>query len=219
VGEVRPDLLILNEVSAAWRTHIETLKPLYPNQLVCSAQSRIGSVAILSSRPFAEDSANGCSNAGALAFQIVDFGGQRVMVGAAHLLWPWPEGQPEQLTEMRGRMKAAGRAELPLLFAGDLNAARWSHSARRTMSFLQARALTIPGGTWLYHTAPADWISRLGLPIDNVFVRAVDVVSAKTLRPFGSDHLPVLVKFSLTRKSGKLISRENRPAADRPPQQ
>ena len=206
VGEVRPDVLVLNEVSAAWRGHIEALKHLYPNQLLCDADSKIGGVAVLSSRPFIAGGEAGCTNSGALAFQTVDFGGRDVMVGAAHLLWPWPHKQPLQLTDMRERMKEVGRRETPLVFASDMNAVRWSHSARRVSSFLQAAPLVIPGGTWLYHTVPADLISKLGLPIDNVFTRSVEVVSVGTLRPFGSDHLPVLVRFSLTRKSDKLTS-------------
>jgi len=39
----------------------------------------------------------------------------------------------------------------------------------------------------------------VGLPIDQVFSKGeVAILSAKTLESVGSDHLPVLVEFSLT---------------------
>lgn len=196
VGDTKPDVLTLNEVSEMWLPVVETLKASYPHQLVCTASDKIGSVAILSKRPFAGDALNGCTNDGVLALQKVDFGGRVVMIGTAHLFWPWPHTQAEQITEMRERLRAAGDAGRPLIFAGDLNAAPWSHAAKRIASFLNAEPVVVPWGGWIYHDIP-DSFAWLGLPIDNIFVQSIAVSSAARGRAFGSDHLPVLVEFSV----------------------
>lgn len=197
VGEFKPDVMTLNEVSDIWRPAIETLKAAYPQQLVCPAVSELGAVAILSNRPFAGDALNGCANDGELAFQRVDFGGRQAMIGTAHLFWPWPHGQSQQITQMRGRMKSVGDAGGAIVFAGDLNAAPWSHSANRISAFLNADSVTVPGGSWLYETLPMDYARWGGLPIDNVFARSIFVTNAERGQPFGSDHLPSLIEFSI----------------------
>ncbi len=200
-GEVNADVMTLNEVSKRWLPALETLKAAFPNQLICSADSAIGGVAILSKRPFVDNAENGCSNAGVLALQHVDFGGREAVVGAAHLFWPWPHQQPQQITEMRERLRANGKAGMPMILAGDLNAVRWSHAAKRLASFLGAKRLTVPGGSWLYHTIPAGCIKWAGLPIDNVLARGIEASNIETLPPFGSDHLAVRVEFGLPAKA------------------
>jgi endonuclease/exonuclease/phosphatase (EEP) superfamily protein YafD len=196
VAETAPDVLTLNEVSEIWLPIVETLKASYPNQLVCTAPSKIGGVAILSKRPFVGDALNGCTNDGVLALQQIDFGGRVVTAGSVHLLWPWPHRQSQQITGMRERLRLAGESGRPLIFAGDLNAAPWSHAAKRIASFLNAAPVSVPWGGWIYQTVPDDY-AWAGLLIDNVFVRGISVSNAARGRPFGSDHLPVLIEFSV----------------------
>ncbi|WP_352977634.1 hypothetical protein [Mesorhizobium sp. M1378] len=53
------------------------------------------------------------------------------------------------------------------------------------------------GPTWLYRRLP-DFLRFAGLPIDQVFSKgAIIIRSASKLEDTGSDHLPVLVEFSL----------------------
>jgi endonuclease/exonuclease/phosphatase (EEP) superfamily protein YafD len=53
------------------------------------------------------------------------------------------------------------------------------------------------GPTWLYRMLP-EFLRFAGLPIDRVFAKGdVIVHSVATLEAVGSDHLPVLVEFSL----------------------
>jgi endonuclease/exonuclease/phosphatase (EEP) superfamily protein YafD len=200
VGEVNADVMTLNEVSARWLPALETLKSAYPNQLLCKTGSIYGRAAIISKRPFVESSENGCSHDGDLVLQHVDFGGREAVVGTAHLLWPWPHGQSGQITAMRDQLRANGKSGLPLIFAADLNAVKWSHSVKRIAAFLGAQRVTIPGGTWLHHTLPANYIRWFGLPIDNVLVRGAEVIEIGTMPPFGSDHLAIKVVFGLPLK-------------------
>jgi endonuclease/exonuclease/phosphatase (EEP) superfamily protein YafD len=54
-----------------------------------------------------------------------------------------------------------------------------------------------PGATWLHKQFP-EALFPLGLPIDNVFAKGdVLVQSVQALGPEGSDHLPLLVTFSI----------------------
>ena len=54
------------------------------------------------------------------------------------------------------------------------------------------------GPTWIHRTLP-DFLRRYaGLPIDQVFSKgAVTILSSARLEDTGSDHLPVLVEFTL----------------------
>ena len=53
------------------------------------------------------------------------------------------------------------------------------------------------GPTWLYWRLP-EFLRFAGLPIDQVFTKGEVIVhSVNTLETVGSDHLPVLVEFSL----------------------
>ena len=54
------------------------------------------------------------------------------------------------------------------------------------------------GPSWLDRRLPDVLRPYAGLPIDQVFAKGdVAILSAKTLEAVGSDHLPVLVEFSL----------------------
>ena len=54
------------------------------------------------------------------------------------------------------------------------------------------------GPSWLYRRLPDALRPYAGLPIDQVFAKGgIVILSARTLEAVGSDHLPVLVEFSL----------------------
>ena len=97
IGRLRPDVLTLNEVSAMWREKLDLISAAYPHRIICNMDNRSGGVAILSLRPFAEDSAPQCLDGGTMALATVDFGGRAVQVGALHLHWPWPFSQRYQI--------------------------------------------------------------------------------------------------------------------------
>ncbi len=197
IGERSPDVLTLNEVSDAWAPRLGALKHLYPHQFYCESPDFVGGVAILSKRPFAPGAQTGCSNLGALATRMVDFGGRSVLVGALHLDWPWPFNQPWLLNDMAPQFTAIAAGQTPVLIAGDFNAVSWSHAVRRVAAETGTAHFEYRGGSWLFHTLPASWIGWLGLPIDNVLGDGIVAHSVAALRPVGSDHLPVLVEFSI----------------------
>ena len=195
VGREKPDVITFDEVSDAWRPRLELLAPMYPYRAVCTSSRRVGGVAILSRRPLAPGHDIECLSDGMLAIARVDFGGRWVDVAAVHLHWPWPFYQPDQIAGFSPRLRELGRSAI---LAGDLNAATWSAAARTIATASGATVVQGIGPTWLPLELPAALIDYIGLPIDNVFAKGdVHVVSATRLERVGSDHLPILVRFSL----------------------
>ena len=194
IGELRPDVLTLNEVSSMWREKLDLIAAAYPHRIVCGTGSRSGGVAILSLRPFAEGVAPECLEGGTMAVATVDVGGRLVEIGALHLHWPWPFSQHYQIDRLEAPL---GELAETALLAGDLNATPWSHAARRIAEAGALRPVRISGPTWLYRRLP-EALRFAGLPIDHIFAKGgVTAHAARTLDPAGSDHLPVLFEFSL----------------------
>jgi endonuclease/exonuclease/phosphatase (EEP) superfamily protein YafD len=194
IGRVRPDVITLDEVSDLWREKVSLLSSAYPHQIVCQVPHVTGGVAILSLRPFAEGSEPKCLAGGALATATVDFGGRFVDVAAIHLHWPWPRGQARQIEKMRPLL--GGLADNAIL-AGDLNATPWSAASSHVAQASATEPVGPSGPTWLHRWLP-EWLRFAGLPIDHVFTKGEVIAhSVETLEPVGSDHLPVLMEFSL----------------------
>jgi endonuclease/exonuclease/phosphatase (EEP) superfamily protein YafD len=194
IGRVRPDVVTLNEVSAMWAEKLALLSGGYPYRIVCTMDNRAGGVAILSLRPFAEGTQGRCLDGGTFATATVDLGGRLVEVGALHLHWPWPFSQSRQIDDMAPLL--AETAQTAIL-AGDLNATPWSAAAARIADAGDMTRIGPAGPTWIHWLLP-EFLRFAGLPIDSVFAKGdVTVHSVDTLEAVGSDHLPVLLEFSL----------------------
>ncbi len=194
VGRLEPDVITFEEVSQHWLPKLELLRARYPYSLVCEAPSfSTGGVAILSRRPFA--AAPHCLPGKTLAIAAIDFGGRRADVAAMHLGWPIVYRQHRQLERYAGDLSDLGRTAI---LAGDLNAVAWSDTARRVASYGRLKPAGRVGPTWLWRRLP-DWLRPwIGLPIDHVFVKgAVLPLSLERLGNVGSDHLPLMLEFTV----------------------
>lgn len=200
IGRLMPDVVTLNEVSPAWAEKIALLAGSYRYRIVCHIDNHAGGVAILSLRPFAEGDEGKCLEGGTFATAKLDFGGNAVEVGAMHLHWPWPFDQADQIEDLAPLLGAMGDAAI---LAGDLNATPWSAASARVA---EASGMTPFGPaqpTWLYRKLP-EYLRFAGLPIDRIFAKGdVDIRSVETLEAVGSDHLPVLVEFSVVPEEGE----------------
>lgn len=198
IGRMQPDVITLDEVSEMWRQELMLTESAYPHRLICQAPTGIGSVAILSRRPFLHPSAAECYDRGALAMATVNFGGTAVDIVAIHLGWPWPFEQPWQIGNISPFLERIGGTAI---LAGDLNATPWSTIARRVALAGNMTILQGIGPTWLALPLPGILRRMVGLPIDNILIKG-DVIplSTKRLESVGSDHLPVLLEFNLRRK-------------------
>ncbi len=113
------------------------------------------------------------------------------------------------LAAAMGRAAAAFAAELDAwdaalgddaIMAGDCNAAPWSAAVRHLAAQGGMTVMPSVGPTWLWRRLP-DTLRFAGLPIDQVFSKGgVTVRSMRKLAPAGSDHLPILVEFSVPAK-------------------
>ncbi len=193
IGRTQPDVVTLNEVSTKWIAPLDRLSAAYPHRIICPGSSRIGGVAILSRRPFETDAPANC--VGSLAIAPVNFAGQTVKVAALHLGWPWPYDQWATIDRLS---EALGTLTGTAILAGDFNASGWSASVRRVAEAGGLAPVQSIGPTWLHRMLPKVLRPWIGLPIDHVMAKGnVIVHSAKAQDDAGSDHLPILVEFSL----------------------
>lgn len=194
IGRTKPDVVTVEEVSPMWRDKLALLAAAYPHSVFCSYPRGYFGVAILSRRPLAPGAQPQCLERGALAIAKVDFGGTAVDVAALHLRWPWPFRQPQQIEAMAGPL---GTLADTAIMAGDCNAATWSAAVRRVADAGGLKVMPSVGPTWLYYRLP-EFLRFSGLPIDQVFSKGgVLIHKAERLESTGSDHLPVLVDFSI----------------------
>jgi endonuclease/exonuclease/phosphatase (EEP) superfamily protein YafD len=194
IGRLNPDVLALNEVSTEWREKLKLIIATYRYQFNCAPADGWTGVAIVSRRPFAQGDAPFCEDGGSLAIAPVDFGGQVIDVATLHLNWPWPYSQSDDIDRLSPFL---GRLGANAIVTGDLNAAPWSFAARRVAEAGGLAHMPSPGATWMQKRLPVA-LFPLGLPIDNIFAKGdVLVQSVQALAPEGSDHLPLLVTFSI----------------------
>lgn len=195
IGEVRPDVVTLNEVSSRWYEKLALLEAAYPHTIICEKPRDIGGAVIMSRRPFATGFHPLCGANGTVAQLRLDFAGQDVDIAAVHLGWPWPYHQQHQVPEVAQALRHVGPTGIVV---GDLNAAPWSHAAKTLAAGAEARILRGIGPTYFHGEAPLWMRKYLGLPIDNVMVKgAVVPLSVRTIDGGNSDHAPVLLEFTL----------------------
>ena len=199
VGRTRPDVITLNEVSEHWRGKLQVLESAYPHFYYCEPARGVWGVAILARRPFAADGEVRCDRRGAFARGDFDFGGRTISIAALHLGWPWPFGQDRQVRQLEPYL--AGISENALL-AGDMNATPWSRTVSDVARAGAFELMPSPGPTWIDWRLPISLVS-IGLPIDQVFAKGdVRVLSVSRGEPIGSDHLPLIVDFTIAPREG-----------------
>ncbi|RWA63852.1 endonuclease/exonuclease/phosphatase family protein [Mesorhizobium sp.] len=201
IGRTNPDVITLDEVSEMWTTELGYITSAYPYRILCPYPNGVFGVALLSRRPFAAGTEPHCERRGAMAIASIDFGGVSADVAAIHLSWPWPREQSWQIGELSEQLASLGETAI---MAGDCNAVPWSAAVRRVAAFGKLTVMPSAGPTWMYIKLP-DVLRRFaGLPIDQVFSKGgVTIHSATRLEETGSDHLPVLVEFSLRAEEKK----------------
>ncbi|ESW65179.1 endonuclease [Mesorhizobium sp. LNJC372A00] len=207
IARTNPDVITLDEVSAMWATELGYIENAYPYRILCAHPDGVWGVALLSRRPFAAGTEPHCEPRGAMAAATVDFGGTPVDVAAIHLSWPWPKEQYWQIGELTETLTSLGETAI---MAGDCNAVPWSAAVRRVASLGGLTVMPSAGPTWIHRTLP-DFLRRyVGLPIDQVFSKGgVTILSSTQMEETGSDHLPVMVEFSLMRDETKPVDEDS----------
>lgn len=192
IGRISPDIVVLQETSGLLGKQPEWLDNAFPHSFVCGSPRP--HIAIFSRHPLEPTPRPACFQS-ALATATVNLDGRFVGLGSIHLAWPWPRRQAAQIEAMRPNLATIGETAI---LAGDMNAAPWSHAARQVSAHAGMTRMENIGGTWIFRVWPRQ-LARFGLPIDHVMSKGGVVVhDVRRLESVGSDHLPLLIEFSLS---------------------
>jgi len=199
IARQHPDIVTLEEVSDHWREELDLVKGAYPYRLDC-AEGPFSTV-ILSRRSMNEGHNPYCSPNGRVALAQIDLNGRIIDVMALHLPWPWPYEQWETVKDHAPLLQMLGSTAIA---AGDFNAVPWSATVHDVATLGGFTRIERFGPTWIGHHGLPESLKFLGLPIDQVMTKGrIAVHSAQTLERVGSDHLPVLVEFSIVPEEGE----------------
>ncbi|MCP4184840.1 MAG: hypothetical protein GY761_16230 [Hyphomicrobiales bacterium] len=194
VDRINPDIVMLNEMSEPWKQRLKGLEATYLYTYYCPEWQQIGGNKIYSRFPMAPGSGY-CHSYSALALIDVTIENQIITLGSVHLRWPWPASGPKQVDKLEPILNRLGNTAL---IAGDFNSVSWSWLVRRFAGYGKLQVVCCIGPTWFHQRLPISWVKLFGLPIDNVMIKGrVKVFTALSLEAVGSDHLPVLVRFTL----------------------
>ncbi|WP_417581162.1 endonuclease/exonuclease/phosphatase family protein [Pelagibacterium sp.] len=203
--DVDADIVALQEYGPGLRSAVHPdLTERYPHFQYCAGGQR-AFVGLYAKLPFEPLDADACSSSimstDRTARIIVRFqteNGPAFSLATTHNDWPAPiTRQAEQFATLR---EALSTVEPPLIIVGDFNSTPWSYALR---SFVSAAELT--RHTYNLPTFPTlwyylrDWRAMFPiLPIDHVMTRGqIAIHDLRAGQPSGSDHLPIIVDFSV----------------------
>ena len=186
-----PDLVALQEISAATSVILKSLETNYPEQKYCPFTG-LGGVVILSRHPA---SASGCEQGSGATWMRMEIEGQPLTLVSLHLHWPYPFRQHKQIDNLTPVLQ---KLSVPIIVAGDFNAAPWSHGVERI-----ERATQTEVAKGVRNSLIAD-IPAMGrwpiLPVDHVLASGELFVKHIYLgEPSGSDHLPLIANFQYSK--------------------
>lgn len=200
------DIVALQEYSREVRRAVHgELAEHYPHFQYCVGGRR-AFVGLYSKLPFEPLDADACS-----ASAVNDDRTARIVVrflpddaapftlATTHNDWPAPiTRQVDQFNTLRD---ALSNITQPLILAGDFNSTPWSYTLRRfvTEAGMIRHTFNLPTFPTLWYYL-GDWRPTWPiLPIDHVMTRGDIVIhELETGEPSGSDHLPVIVTFSVS---------------------
>lgn len=187
------DLVILQEYSARWHEVMRNLE--VPHRLVHIREDNFG-MALFSRIPlgvsdvfYVQDSTLPSLRAELL---LED---QTVHILAIHPVPPVRQDYQERRDRMLKQVGALGIPGERYIVAGDMNTTPWS---AQILELRKELGLSDSAhGSGFHPTWPVGipWLSTV---LDHVFYRGLHVVDRKVGEPFGSDHRPIEVTFSLS---------------------
>ena len=195
----RPDLVVLQEVNAAWLRGIEGLSATYPHAVAQPLEGDGSGLALLGRAPFEEARVVYVGSEDRPGIHARFKAGERVV--SLLTIHPRAPLRPGHF-EARNRQLLAGAEFVralpgPKIFVGDFNTTPWSPYFRRieaVTGLADARK-----GFGLLPTWPsANRVAPLMLPVDHCLVsRDVTVLGVESGPALGSDHLPLVVRLAV----------------------
>jgi endonuclease/exonuclease/phosphatase (EEP) superfamily protein YafD len=204
IAAENPDIVALQEYFPEQRERLpQLLAATYPYSTHCVGGKR-ANIALFSKLPFEQAADGDCTTdpaaAGRTAHILATFtlpDGSRFAVLTTHFDWPYPiERQRRQRETI---VKAIKAVTVPLLVVGDFNSTPWSYAQRDFAAEAGLDRQTHGLLTWPLMFSIKGWRSTPPiLPLDQVMTRGpVAIHDLHTAAPTGSDHLPIVVTFSL----------------------
>lgn len=198
----KPDLIFLVETNQAW---IDALKPLhstYEHQILLPLENTYG-LALYSKFPIVRNEILYLvdEEIPSLEVDLQLRNGQIVTIYAIHPTPPVP-GENSTSSERDAEILIVGKKSkanpLPSLVIGDLNDVAWSQS---TSLFLKISGLADPRrGRGFFNTFHAGY-PFFRWPLDHIFLSDhFGLSKIKVLSDIGSDHFPIELKATLTKK-------------------
>jgi endonuclease/exonuclease/phosphatase (EEP) superfamily protein YafD len=192
-----PDVVLLQEVDAAWAERLRPLHTRYPGQAVLPRSPGGQTDLALYWRGETLTPPVLLSEAGLPAIRLrLQVAGQPVEILNVHTAAPF---SPDRARRYRAQMAAltdyAAGAKEPLLLAGDLNSSLWSQEYRALTEgsgLRNAREGRGVLGTW------PSFLGPLRTPLDHVLAGPHwQVLDCRVAPSIGSDHRPLIVRVAL----------------------
>ena len=194
-----PDIVVLIEYVRNWAEQMRELNEAYPHRILEPRWHGFG-IAVFSKFPLSDSQIHQLTRAATdVPFVVtqVNVGDQQVQLAAAHLLSPVGRERMiirnHQLDEIANHLRNTTQ---PTVLVGDFNCAPWSPFMKELLKATNLRDSRVGFG---YHASwPTDLIP-MRIPIDHAFVSdSIHVADRRLLGATGSDHLPLILEFSIT---------------------
>lgn len=203
----KPDLILLEEINAAWLDALAPLRKSYPYVLACPREDNFG-IVLFSKLPFVNSRVEYFGKAQLPSLvATVPVQSENVLVIGTHSLPPSTQEnfveRNEQLAKIADFINTQSR---PVLLLGDLNMTPWSADYKKLIVATGLRNARMGYGlqaSWPTHLPllPRRLMPPFRIPIDHaLYSKHFVVADYRRGRDIGSDHLPLLVDFGLREK-------------------
>ena len=195
INDVDPDLIVLQEFTPVWPPALEPIVSSYPYRVVEPRDDPFG-IALYSKYPLDAITVIGSVPLGhpdIVATALV--GGERLHIISTHPMQPLGStNYGNRNLQLDSVADLAARSPRPMIVVGDLNITMWAHHYDRLEEV--SRLSNARRGFGIAPTWPV-WLFPGRIPIDHVLVSDGIVVTDFDTGPnIGSDHLPIVVKFT-----------------------
>jgi endonuclease/exonuclease/phosphatase (EEP) superfamily protein YafD len=194
IQAVDPDLLLLEEVTSHWAEELRVLD--YPYRLAKVREDCFG-IMLLSKFPLSHSQVVYVGSAGVptLTTDVHLPTGDIFLVGTHPVPPISTEYSRDRNSQLQALPKLVSEQKKPVLLIGDLNTSPWSSHFSQLLSDSKLKNSMVSFGV------QPSWPAQLGLlriPIDHVLHDPRILIHQRMMGPnVGSDHLPVIVDFSI----------------------
>ena len=190
VERERPDVIVLQEVTAAWQRALGALNSAYPHRLILPREDKFG-IALLSRVPLTSvTQVESPPSAYPSIVANIDVEGTAVSLIGTHPTTPLtPSNHASRNIQLQSVAALASATNGPVVIVGDLNATLWDRRYAEVEAAANLR--NAREGFGIKPTWPT-FLPFAMIPIDHILVsRHIGVSALRTGPSIGSDHLPL----------------------------